>query len=280
LSLAEQATELTTDRTERKYVLASDAAAGMLGELGRRVAPHRYAGEGANTLPRARHYTTTLYFDTARRDLYRLALAGGRHVKVRAREYYDLHPDLTELATDESELVRHRPVLWIELKIRDGERSQKHRIGLPKPEVREFFEQLAAGASVRAVQDEQSARELEPVLAELRALRRELAAPLVLSCLVHYRRHAFEDAQDRLRITLDRELAAFAPPPDLLAVPRALTREHLGSAVCEEPLCVLEVKSRGSQPPWLEALLASHGAQASNYSKFEMASRAVAGPLP
>jgi hypothetical protein len=280
LSVAEHSAELTSDRSERKYVLAQDAAPSLLRQLGQKLAPHRYTGAGANVLPRARHYTTTVYFDTARRDLYRLALAGGRHVKVRAREYYDLHPDLTELATDASELVRYRPVLWVELKTRDGERSQKHRIALPKPEVRAFFEQLAAGESVRAVQDAASASELETVLEELRSLRREVGAPLLVSCLVHYRRHAFEDGREQLRITLDRELAAFAPPADLLTAPHALIRERFGHSAYEESLCVLEVKSRGAPPPWLDALLSAHGASASSYSKFEMASRAVAGPLP
>ena len=65
MSVAARDSALTTDRDERKYLLAQAAASGLLRELGRRLTPHRYVGEGANVLPRARHYATTLYFGRA-----------------------------------------------------------------------------------------------------------------------------------------------------------------------------------------------------------------------
>ena len=46
------------------------------------------------------------------------------HLKLRAKEYYDLHPELTETATDARQLVRFQPILWLELKHKD---RREHR---------------------------------------------------------------------------------------------------------------------------------------------------------
>ena len=100
---------------------------------------HRFTGERANSLPGANHYITTVYFDTPSDRHYREALTGGRSVKVRAREYYDLHPSLAEVATSSDDIVRYDPWLWFELKRREAGCSEKRRFRLPKPDVPAFF---------------------------------------------------------------------------------------------------------------------------------------------
>jgi hypothetical protein len=96
--------------------------------------------------------------------------------------------------------------------------------------------------------------------------------------VVRYRREAFQDPHGTLRVTLDEGVQAFAAPR--AAFDRgALDAPALGAAMREEPWCVLETKSRGPLPSWLEELLVRHAAPANEYSKMAMASRAVHGAL-
>ena len=62
---------MTAARDEIKYVVAHEALSRLALELGRKLPHHRFAGEGANRLPGAQHYVTTVYFDTEARDQYR-----------------------------------------------------------------------------------------------------------------------------------------------------------------------------------------------------------------
>jgi hypothetical protein len=273
------AVTITNDRRELKYFVPAGRAASFVRSMSPLLALHRYLGAGSNPLPRAQHFTTTVYFDTDTQALCRAALTQPVHVKARAREYYDVHADLTELPAHPRELLRYQPVLWIEVKQRDGERSRKSRVAVPKAEVAGFLESLAVSAAIRRLQPA-GGRELDRVIAELGRLRAQLGRPLRASCIVNYRRLSWENSAGTLRITLDRELCAFAPLPDLWTRREALTRELLGEPAHRVSPAVLEVKSRDVLPEWLDALLADHAAQAAGeYSKFVMASRAVHGEI-
>jgi hypothetical protein len=235
------------------------------------VAEHRFEGKGANRLPRARHYVTTVYFDTPSLDLYQAVRASEDNLKVRAREYYDVHPELLELATSQSQVVRYSPVLWVEVKGKHQGRTYKRRVGIPKADVGAFFEHGQVSEAMRALQTDQA----DEVITELLELRSRYAEPLRPSCLVNYRRTAFQNPEGSVRITLDQRLACYAPAPDLLARPRPLLREYLGSPSYEEGAIVLEVKLTGAPPAWLEALIASARAERFAYSKFVTATEAV-----
>jgi hypothetical protein len=265
---------ITRNRRELKYRLSGTLAASFVRRMSARVSMHRYRGAGENPLPRAWHYATTVYFDTEDGDLYRAAMTDPVHVKARVREYYDVHPDLTELATDARDLVQYQPVLFVEVKVRDGERSRKQRVAVPKHEVDSFFKHFEVSATLRSVQP-QGSTTLDQIVTEFARLRAELGKPLRASCVVNYRRLSWEDRNTALRVTLDRDLCVFAPPAGLWARREALTREALGTPVHEESDCVLEIKSRGELPEWLFALLEAHRVQSVDYSKFVMASRAV-----
>ncbi|HEX2675000.1 MAG TPA: VTC domain-containing protein, partial [Polyangiales bacterium] len=200
-------------------------------------------------------------------------LANESNLKLRAREYYDLHPELLELATDPRQLVRYSPVLWLELKRKVGTRTKKRRLPIPKSEVDAFFETGTISESTRDLQQPGS----HETLHELQELRERLGEPLRASCVVNYRRHAWQDGDGDLRVTLDQKLCCFAARPTLFAQTSALVRESLGTPVYEEADCVVEVKARGATPDWLDAALTGGGAEPCAYSKFVTASRAVYG---
>jgi hypothetical protein len=268
---------ITHDRIELKYKVSAAHAAAFSGALAKHVTEHRFEGKGANRLPRARHYVTTVYFDTPDLALYRAVRADDDSLKIRAREYYDLHPELLELATRARDIVRSSRVLWIELKGKHLGRTYKRRIGIPKSDVAGFFEQGVVSPDMLEIQRKQRGANGEDVIAELLDLRARYAEPVRPSCLVNYRRTAFQDPEGTLRITLDQRLACFAPPADLFTPPRPFVRETLGKLLHDERAIVLEIKTTAALPEWLEELMARTQAERFGSSKFIIATEAVYG---
>jgi SPX domain protein involved in polyphosphate accumulation len=269
---------ITNDRVELKFKVSPKHASAFARGLTAHVAEHRFEGKGANRLPRARHYVTTVYFDTPSLDLYKAVRSSDDNLKVRAREYYDVHPELLELATHANQVVRYSPVLWVEVKGKHHGRTYKRRIGIPKTDVSAFFERGEVSEAMRELQVQQRGAKADDVIAELLDLRTRYAEPLRPSCIVNYRRTAFQNQAGSVRITLDQRLSCFAPAPDLLLQPKPLLREYLGRPSYEEPAFILEVKLTGEVPDWLEGLMQSAQAQRFAFSKFVTASEAVYGP--
>jgi hypothetical protein len=268
---------MTSDRSERKYLVPLARAQEVADAFSARFASHRFTGEGANLLPGADHFVTTIYFDTPSRHLYHAAHGAQVSLKLRAKEYYDLHPALIDVATDPRELVRYHPVLWLEIKHKDGERTGKRRLAIPKRDVAEFFRHGRITSEMLDLQRPHFGSAASETLSEVAALCARFGEPVAADALVNYRRLAWQDPAGELRLTLDLELAFYRPPDDLFVRQEALVREALGAAVGREPCCVLEVKSRAEQPAWLAADLAAVSAEARAYSKFEAASKAVHG---
>jgi hypothetical protein len=268
---------ITHDRVELKYKVSAAHAAAFSGALAKHVTEHRFEGKGANRLPRARHYVTTVYFDTPELELYRAVRADDDSLKIRAREYYDLHPELLELATRAHDIVRASRVLWIEVKGKHLGRTYKRRVGIPKADVAAFFEHGEVSPDMLEIQRKQRGLNGEDVIAELLELRARYSQPVRPSCLVNYRRTAFQDQQGSLRITLDQRLACFAPAPDLFTPPRPFVRESLGKAVHDERAIVLEIKTTTALPAWLDELMARTHALHFGSSKFITATEAVYG---
>ena len=298
----QESSAITRNRRELKFKLSDAHASAFAAQVSARMPKHRFQGHGANRLPRARHYVTTVYFDTAARDLYRAVRDDADNLKIRAREYYDLHPELLELATDPRDIVRYSPVLWIEIKGKRDGRTYKRRIGIPKGDVSPFFEDGIVSNAMRELQrtrhapepHAQAETETDPpedaaaaeeqasgddVIAELLALRGRFSEPLRASCLVNYRRTAFEDPAGSLRITFDHRMACFRAPETLWQTTQPLVREALGTPAFEETAYILEVKTRGELPSWLADLLEQTGAVEHVFSKFITASETVFGPL-
>lgn len=255
---------MTADREEKKYLVPHAALEPLMTQLDRHLFRHRYTGKDANRLPEAQHFVTTIYFDTESHAQLRRAERDPRdNIKVRAKEYYDIHPTLAEVAVSPDEIVQSRPWLWLELKLRSGDRTEKARVRVAKRDVPSFFD---AASSPLAGEGERIA-----------AHCRNLGEPLVASCLVNYQRVAWQDPLAQLRVTLDFDVAFYKPPEDLWTRTYALLRSTLGPVQGIEPSVIVEVKRRGAVPPWLEATLTACDARESNFSKFVRAGRAVYG---
>lgn len=269
---------MTAHRREAKYLISPEQARAVAAAANVHILAHRHTGEGANKLPAPQHYVTTIYFDTDSRALFRAATAtSDSHLKLRAKEYYDLHPGLTETATDPRQLVRYQPVLWLELKHRQGEHTGKQRVGIPKRDVPAFFAQGRITEAMVQIQQTSYGARAQDVLDSVAALCASCAEPLHADCLVNYRRQAWQDETGELRITLDTGVAFYAPPSDLWDRSWALIRQTLGTPVASESRRVLELKSRGELPSWLASLLDDTAIEISQFSKFEAAASAVHG---
>ncbi|HEU0032588.1 MAG TPA: polyphosphate polymerase domain-containing protein [Kofleriaceae bacterium] len=268
---------MTAHRREAKYLVTVTQARALAATFQRHLESHRHRGKGANLLPAAHHYVTTIYFDTPQRTLFRSAHASEAHLKLRAKEYYDLHPGLTETATDPRQLVRYQPVLWLELKQRDGAHTSKRRIGIPKRDVPAFFAHGRITREMIAIQEPAYGADAKHVLDAVAALCASCEEPLAADCLVNYRRSAWQDAAGELRVTIDTGLAFFTPPADLWARDWALVRQTLGTPVAVESRRVLEIKSHGEPPAWLVDALRAHDVRGVSFSKFDAASSAVHG---
>jgi hypothetical protein len=263
---------MTAEREETKYLVPPGRWEALAAELSRRLPGHRFTGEGANRLPDPHHYVTTVYFDTPGRTLFRAAATTpDDNLKIRAKEYYDIHPSLAELATDPSQIVRYQPWVWFEIKRRDGTRTSKRRFRLPKRDVAQFFtEGRVTPEAMELAEGGEGLRDVIDVC-------RSIGEPLSAVCLVNYRRLSWQSDEAELRVTFDRGLASYAPPGDLWMRQRALIRHTLGPAAAQEMSGVLEVKRRGAIPGWLGETLAMLGVQPVSFSKFVTASRALEG---
>lgn len=271
---------MTAEREELKYLVPPAQIQRFSAVMGRHLPHHRFSGEGANTLPRPRHFVTTIYFDTPSRHQYQAARDDHEHnLKMRAKEYYDLHPSLAELATDPRQIVKFQPVLWLELKFKDGTKTGKRRIGIPKKDVPGFFSRGAITPEMVDLQRPLYGAEGEKVLREIAEYCGRYGEPFRADCLVNYRRLPWQDAEGHLRVTLDVGLEFYPPTPDLWHRNYALVRETLGAPCGRETNGVLEVKARGALPLWLDDLLAELTIKRAPFSKFEEASRAVHGTL-
>jgi hypothetical protein len=271
--------EITALGDEVKYLVDEQHLPALVTALGRALPAHPL-GAGRTTGPRPRHFVTTIYFDTPSRHQFRTARQHDQpSLKMRAEEHYELRPSLAELATDPRQLVEYQPVLWLELRFRDGPTTGKRRIALPKHDVPAFFADGQVSPEMIELQRPLYGGDGETVLREIAGYCAHYGEPFRADCLVNYRRLPWEDAEGRLRLTLDVGLEFYAPPPDLWQRNHALVRESLGAARGRQTSGVLEIKTRDDPPPaWLDELLERFGAHRCRYSKFEEASLAVHGP--
>src|SRR5687768_11609495 len=195
---------MTAEREEVKYLVAPEQIQRFAAAMGRALPHHRFTGEGAETPPRPRHFITTIYFDTPSRYQYRAACANAEsNLKMRAKEYYDLHPSLAELATDPRQIVKFQPVLWLELKFKDGTKTGKRRIGIPKRDVPAFFARGHVTSEMVDLQRPSYGVDGEAVLREVASYCALYEEPFRADCLVNYRRLPWQDDEGRLRVTLD-----------------------------------------------------------------------------
>jgi hypothetical protein len=269
---------MTADRSERKLLVAPSAAIELARTLNLHLTPHRFEGPGATQLPGGRFFATTIYFDTKDRDLYRAASGHtDANLKLRAREYYSLHPSLTQVVTDPKQLVRFTPTLWLEIKAKVGSRTKKRRIGIPKRDVPGFFGAGTITPAMLAVQRDTYGDDAARVLDEVVAICNQHESPLEADVLINYCRNAWQSDDGALRVTLDRNVSFIQPPADIWQRQHALVRETLPRPAAVLPDSVLELKSRGPLPDWLADAVRDLRLADAAFSKFVAGSRAVHG---
>jgi hypothetical protein len=259
---------MTSDRLETKYLISPERIGTLARALVPRLPAHRYLGPGASLLQDAHHFATTVYFDTPSQVLWQAACADIDHnVKVRAREYYDLDPNLARRASPP--VVPFDEKIWLELKRRITSQTLKHRFQIGKIDVPTFLQggRVPAGEASDALDTEQ-----EHILNYCRAV----SEPLSASCLVNYRRLSFQDPDAMLRVTIDLDVTFYSPPADLWTRTCALLPSTLGAPRGHEPRAVVEVKRRMALPAWLEAAIDDAHGEPTSFSKFLHAGEAVA----
>jgi hypothetical protein len=263
---------ITAERVETKYLVSAEKLPALSRSIQARLEAHRFTGEAANRLPGAHHFTTTIYFDTLSLAYYSAARANmQRNVKIRAKEYYDLHPNLAELATDPEQILRYQPWLWFELKRREGLTTTKRRFRFPKRAAASLFDEERAPLGLPETGQER--RDAEALIEHVRA-QQERVVP---SAIVNYRRFSYQNPDSTVRVTIDIGLSFFGVPADLFRRTRPLSRSELGAPAGSEMRAVVEVKRRTPLPGWLEQALSDAGAGPQSFSKFVAASGAVHG---
>lgn len=263
---------ITAERAELKYLVAPERVPALTRSIAARLAAHRFTGEAANRLPGAEHHVTTIYFDTPSRAYFEAARSNRQsNVKLRAKEYYDLHPALAEVATDPEQILHHQPWLWFELKRREGLITSKRRFRFPKAAAASLFRERERDVLVPG--DAAERAEARALIEHVRA-QPESIAP---SAVVNYRRSSFQNADSTLRVTIDLGLSFFAAPSDLFERARPLARGELGVPLARESRAVVEVKHRVPPPDWLGQALGEAAGGAASFSKFIAASEAVYG---
>lgn len=274
-----ESNDVTIDRAELKFQIESEAIDGLVNALSARLPSYHHGGRQSALATLGRHYTTTVYFDTSSHVLWRAAISGDPHIKLRVREYYDVLP-LAELAVDEAEMLRAHRIAWLELKRREGERSFKRRLGVPKHRLAAFLQTPQVDPELRAIQRESLGAEGDQVLAEMLAFLAGLGEPVRASCVVNYTRASWQSLDCSLRVTLDEDLAVFAPRAGMWGQDTVLTRAVLGTPARALQGAIVEVKSGQACPAWLMDALSEAGAVRTQNSKFVTASTTLYGAPP
>ena len=263
---------ITAERVETKYLVKKSELPTLTRAIAAKLESHRFTGEAANRLPDAQHFVTTIYFDTPSLTYFKAAKSNQQsNLKIRAKEYYDLHPSLAELATDPEQILRYQPWLWFELKRREGQSTSKRRFRFPKAAAATLFDEQRAPHDLPEGKSERA--DAEALIAHVHAQ----AEPIGPSAIVNYRRLSFQNQDSTLRVTIDVGLAFFPVPPDLFRRARPLSKSELGKAARAEPCAVVEVKHRSQVPSWLEQALQESAGGPVSFSKFTAASEAIHG---
>jgi hypothetical protein len=264
-------TRMFEERSEHVYFLRAEATQSFINGVSAHLAVESFGRDESDPSASPAHYITTLYFDSDTQEVARACEGGTEGVRLRAREYYDRLPE---------QGIRREPLLWLEVKTRNGASTRKVRFAIPSHEVQTVLSDGVSTERMLHFESRAWGESAEAVLREMAELCMNTAGPLKPDCMAHYRRQAWQDASDTLRITLDTELAFHRPPPNLFQGGLALA-----DAIAEPPVArllhsLVEIKARGEQPDWLRNLIAEVGLDPARegpgtFSKFVAASHAV-----
>jgi hypothetical protein len=267
----EASAALTRARREIKYLIPKARLADLTREVASHLPSHMLQAWGDSSPPLSDQAVTTVYFDTADHALFRAADGTDHNIKLRVREYDAVHPEMRALHDREG--GGYDEIVWLELKLRNGDQTSKRRVALPKPDVQAFLERGVRSPAMAVIAFEMPGS--DEVLDELRAFVRDFGQPLKPACVVNYVRCAWQALDGSVRVTIDRDVAFFPPSRDQWRRQDLTERVSLGPPVGVESACVIEVKSHGEPPGWLAGALHMCEARRVDYSKFVAAMRAL-----
>ncbi len=238
---------LTAVRREVKYLLDPGEAKKALERLSKRVPPKIVNGSQSN-------YRVSIYLDGPEQNLARAELdSSTRSVKLRIKDYYTL----------ENQTPVFSEVCWLEVKMRLGQIVEKSRLAVNR---RSVVQSLSHGPkSMENPTDQAAAEAFEAIRA---------GKPLSPLFVVHYQRATLQDTESRMRITFDDMLTFHLPPDDLFAGALQCSRGTLPPPLIVEPKWVIEIKSLGSPPSWIDEILSPD--LRVDYSKFGAGVRELA----
>jgi hypothetical protein len=239
---------LTGVRQEIKYLFAPEVAVRVIAKVGAAIPAKIIDGQPFS-------HRVSAYLDAPDRELARQGLAlGSQALKLRVKEYYQVVDGAPQAGAK----------CYVEVKVRLGAMVEKSRFRVSRDGV---LAALRDGPP--AAEDEESRVAIE----SFEAVRK--GRPLAPAIVAHYTRWTYQDPESKLRVTLDKG-TSFHLPPAGLYTPAAPTgaRAALPPPLETEARWIVEVKSLGPAPPWLEDAL--EGAEPADYSKFVAGLKAAA----
>jgi SPX domain protein involved in polyphosphate accumulation len=264
-------TKIFEERSEQVYFLRTESTQRFIEGVSAHLDVEAFGRAESDASESPAHYITTLYFDSDTQEIARACEGGTEGVRLRAREYYDRLPE---------QGIRREPLLWLEVKTRNGASTRKVRFAIPSHEVQTVLSDGVITERMLHFESRAWGQPAEAVLREIAELCMNTAGPLKPDCMAHYRRQAWQDTAETLRITLDTELAFHRPPANPFQ-----DGLSLAEAIAEPPVArllhsLVEIKARGEQPDWLRNLIAEVGLDPARegpgtFSKFVAASHAV-----
>lgn len=231
---------LTGVRREVKYFVPPSLGKEVLNRLQERV-PAKIVDGNASS------YRVSIYLDDENRTFSSAELKNHQmSTKMRVREYY-LMDGALPLFGEKS---------FIEVKTRAGQIVEKSRFAVEREDIAKTLSEgppPAREPSVRSARETfeatRNGKVLEPIF------------------VVHYRRYTLQDKESRIRITCDDMLSYHMPPKGLTEQSTPIcSRKDLPPPFLVEPNWVVEIKSLGPAPSWVEEILKPEWEIA--YSKF------------
>jgi SPX domain protein involved in polyphosphate accumulation len=264
-------TKIFEERSEQVYFLRTESTERFIERVSAHLAVDSFGRTESDASESPAHYITTLYFDSDTQEIARACEGGNEGVRLRAREYADHLPE---------QGIRREPLLWLEVKTRNGASTRKVRFAIPSHEVQTVLSDGVISERMLHFESRAWGQPAEAVLREIAELCMNTAGPLKPDCMAHYRRQAWQDTDETLRITLDTELAFHRPPANLFQGGLALAETIAEPPVARLLHSLVEIKTRGEQPDWLRNLIAEVGLDPAHegpgtFSKFVAASHAV-----
>jgi len=238
---------LTGVRQEIKYLFSPEDGARVIAKV-RASLPAKIV-DGRPFSQRVSAYLDAPDHELAQNGL----LLGSQALKLRVKEYYHV--------VDGAPQAGQR--CFLEVKVRLGAMVEKSRF------------QVAREAVLGALRDgpgESGEPEAQAAIDAFEAVRK--GRPLEPVVVAHYTRWTYQDVESQLRVTLDKGTTFHVPPRGLYtpAVPMG-ARVALPPPLEMEGRWIMEVKSLGPPPPWLEDVL--DGVEPDDYSKFVAGLRAA-----